>query len=258
MHFVLGSIIVVASFVLALGDGLPEFDGFVSVPAAILLLGVPLGLTIATNPFSTLDESLRGVMASVTRDLVGEQKRTKKRLAALARSVRQGRGQAAHEALQGSRDRIFVALAERVIRQASGDDIRRDGTTMAADELAKYQAAERVFGNLGDYAPGVGMMGTVVGLIQLLANLGDLSSLGPGMALALITTLYGLVLAHVLYLPLSRMAAAQGIRRAADLNLILTCLTKIAARDPVIEVEQLIGERIGIAKTDSTYATEPS
>lgn len=53
-------------------------------------------------------------------------------------------------------------------------------------------------------APALGMMGTILGLIALLQNMDDFSKIGSGMALALLTTLYGLLLSYSLYYPISR------------------------------------------------------
>ncbi len=55
---------------------------------------------------------------------------------------------------------------------------------------------------LAKYAPAYGMIGTLVGLVVMLKNMDDVSKIGPGMAIALLTTLYGAVLANALCLPL--------------------------------------------------------
>jgi chemotaxis protein MotA len=241
MHVVVGFLIVAASFALTLRFSGQAFNGFFNTPSAILLAGVPIGLVIVTYPFSAIGDALRGIAWSIFRDLAGEQRRTRERLRDLARAVRGGRGQQALETLRGSRDAVLVALGERAVRQVSPEDIAQDGTALARAELERYQGAEKLFGSLGEYAPGAGMIGTVIGLVQLLANMSDLDTLGPAMALALITTLYGLVLAHALYLPLSRLAASQAERRANDLNLVITCMKKIAQKRPIYEVDQLLG-----------------
>lgn len=69
--------------------------------------------------------------------------------------------------------------------------------------LDRKSLAEHIFRSFGDLAPAFGMIGTLVGLIGMLANLDDPSALGPGMALALITTLYGSVLAQLIFIPLA-------------------------------------------------------
>lgn len=55
----------------------------------------------------------------------------------------------------------------------------------------------------GEYAPAWGMIGTLIGLVLMLSNLEDPSSLGPNMAVALLTTLYGTVLANLVFLPMA-------------------------------------------------------
>lgn len=69
--------------------------------------------------------------------------------------------------------------------------------------IERKSIAEKVYRALGDLAPAFGMIGTLVGLIAMLNNLDDPTKLGPGMALALITTLYGSVLAQLIFIPLA-------------------------------------------------------
>ncbi len=69
--------------------------------------------------------------------------------------------------------------------------------------IDRKSIAEKVFRAFGDLAPAFGMIGTLVGLIAMLSNLDDPSALGPGMAMALITTLYGSVLAQLVFIPLA-------------------------------------------------------
>ena len=56
---------------------------------------------------------------------------------------------------------------------------------------------------LGSFAPAFGMIGTLVGLVQMLQNLSDPSKIGGGMATALLTTLYGAMAANMLFIPLA-------------------------------------------------------
>lgn len=70
-------------------------------------------------------------------------------------------------------------------------------------EQARHQRAAQVFRSLGDVAPAMGMVGTLIGLVAMLANLDDPKAVGPGMAVALLTTLYGALIAQVLALPIA-------------------------------------------------------
>lgn len=82
----------------------------------------------------------------------------------------------------------------------------------ALDE--RHQVGISLFKAWGGYAPTFGMIGTVVGLVNMLQNLTDPAQLGIGMALALLTTLYGVLMANLLFLPL-----ASRLERLNDLEL---------------------------------------
>lgn len=68
---------------------------------------------------------------------------------------------------------------------------------------SRHATGRAVFENLGKYAPAFGMIGTLVGLVIMLGNMSDPESLGPAMAVALLTTLYGSLLANLVALPLA-------------------------------------------------------
>ncbi|MFC1726798.1 motility protein A, partial [candidate division KSB1 bacterium] len=68
---------------------------------------------------------------------------------------------------------------------------------------SRHKKGRGIFEQWGYFAPAWGMIGTLIGLINMLANLDNPDALGPGMAVALITTLYGSVLANFLLLPIA-------------------------------------------------------
>ncbi len=67
----------------------------------------------------------------------------------------------------------------------------------------RHSKGRRIMSTMGFLAPAFGMIGTLIGLIQMLSQLDDPSNLGSGMAVALITTLYGALLANLLFIPLA-------------------------------------------------------
>ncbi|WP_026671646.1 flagellar motor protein MotP [Alkalihalobacterium bogoriense] len=77
---------------------------------------------------------------------------------------------------------------------------------MMAEVLAmeeRHRKGRAIVLKMGEYAPAWGMIGTLIGLVIMLQNLNDPSTLGPSMAIALLTTLYGTVLANLVFLPMA-------------------------------------------------------
>lgn len=70
--------------------------------------------------------------------------------------------------------------------------------------LGRHEIAQKVFSSWGDLAPALGMVGTLIGLVQMLANMSDPAAIGPAMAVALLTTLYGALLANLVAIPIAK------------------------------------------------------
>jgi chemotaxis protein MotA len=82
---------------------------------------------------------------------------------------------------------------------------------------------------MGDVAPAMGMIGTLIGLVAMLSNMDDPKSIGPAMAVALLTTLYGAVLANMVALPMSAKLELRSSEEALVKNLVIDALLAIQA-----------------------------
>lgn len=91
----------------------------------------------------------------------------------------------------------------------------------------RYDVAERVFRGIGESAPAIGMLGTLVGLVQMLNTLDDPSSIGPAMAIALLTTLYGAFIAQLIALPLADKLQLKAEDEQRNQMLIATSIRNI-------------------------------
>ncbi|MEX1165053.1 MAG: motility protein A [Nitriliruptor sp.] len=115
----------------------------------------------------------------------------------------------------------------------------------------RHRSMISLFESLGAYAPTFGMMGTVIGLINMLGNLSDPSQLGLGMSLALLTTLYGVLFANLLYLPiasrLKRLNAQELAGRDLALDAMLAIQDGTSPRRLVDRLEAFlpVGQRVG-------------
>lgn len=69
--------------------------------------------------------------------------------------------------------------------------------------VERHYQGRQIFKSAGEVAPAMGMIGTLIGLVQMLSNMSDPSSIGPAMAVAMLTTLYGAMLANLVALPIA-------------------------------------------------------
>jgi len=98
----------------------------------------------------------------------------------------------------------FVANALQMVVDGTDADTVKQAMEFDMQALdARHAEGKQVLDLLGKYAPAYGMIGTLVGLVVMLQNMDDPKKIGPGMAVALLTTLYGAVIANMVCLPLA-------------------------------------------------------
>lgn len=101
---------------------------------------------------------------------------------------------------------------------------------MDAAEL-KYESCAKIFEAAGGYAPTMGIIGTVMGLIRVLGNLTDPSQLGPSIAVAFTATLYGVASANLLFLPIASKIKARAQLRLHEMEMLLVGILAVQNGD---------------------------
>lgn len=93
--------------------------------------------------------------------------------------------------------------------------------------LQRHNDGQDIFKAIGDVGPAMGMIGTLIGLVQMLSNMDDPKQIGPAMAVALLTTLYGAILANMFALPIADKLAVRSAEEHTSKNLIIDALLAI-------------------------------
>ena len=91
----------------------------------------------------------------------------------------------------------------------------------------RHETAIAIFRSLGDVAPAMGMIGTLIGLVAMLSNMDDPKAIGPAMAVALLTTMYGAFVANVMAIPLADTLAIRNQQEKLNNMLILDAVLGI-------------------------------
>ncbi len=188
-----------------MGDG---WQTFFDLPSAILVIGGTAAALLVNFSFAELKNvpgHVKGFFTHQTPNLAGyigqfyELSRVARREGLLALDRRIGD-------LEDDFMRFGLEMAVDGIDEAEINDLMMDRIKA---EAGSRQLSQRFFISAGSYAPAFGMIGTLIGLIQMLQNLTDPSQIGSGMAVALITTFYGAFLANLICLPVASKLKTQ-------------------------------------------------
>jgi len=102
----------------------------------------------------------------------------------------------------------------------------------------RHRLGSEIFTTMGTYAPAVGMLGTIIGLVQMLMQMEDPSQIGAPMAVALLTTFYGTLLAYLLFLPVAGKLKTRSKQEVQVKQMILEGVISIQSGDNHRVVEQ--------------------
>ena len=116
----------------------------------------------------------------------------------------------------------FLAKGMRMVADGFDLPVIRESLERERDlHVERLEDAHKLFKFLGDAAPGMGMVGTIIGLISMFSHMDDPKKIGPGMAVALLTTLYGAVLANVVALPIADKLQLRAAEEGINMTLVI-------------------------------------
>lgn len=216
-----------------------NFGAYIDIPSVMITLGGAIGATIISNPGERLKAvggALRSVFLFREPDLVG----MVQMITSFAEKARR-EGLLSLEADVAEVESDFMRKAIQLVVDGTDPELVRAilDTEIGVFE-DRHSANKTVFDNLAEFGPSFGMIGTLIGLIAMLGNLADVSALGPGMAVALITTMYGSMLANMFAIPTSKKLAARSAQEVKAMELMVEGILAIqAGENPRIVEEKL-------------------
>ncbi|MGB3272124.1 MAG: MotA/TolQ/ExbB proton channel family protein [Xanthobacteraceae bacterium] len=212
---------------------------FVSSHAAVIVFGGSIAATLIRFPLSSMIHGMPLGMRYVftmsrlsARDLVDE-------LARVAEIARK-QGPLGLEKIEVSDP--FLAKGIRFVADGYDMDFIRDNLERDRDNfLMHLDEGGKIYRAIGDCAPAFGMVGTLVGMVQMFANMTDPSKLGPFMATALLATLYGAAIANLFCLPIADKLHGKLLDEETNRTLIIDGITMIRdSKSPALVREMLL------------------
>ena len=118
--------------------------------------------------------------------------------------------------------------------------------------IERHEQGQNIFKAIGDVAPAMGMIGTLIGLVQMMANMDDPKKIGPAMAVALLTTLYGAIIANTIALPIADKLAIRSAEERLNNSLIVEGIMAIQEGLNPRVMEELLKRYLPESKREST------
>lgn len=212
---------------------------FVDVPSLLMVAGGTVGVTLVNFPMGQFKLISKVAMRSLIFSIQTTED-TIESIISYANLARKEGLLALENKLQEVDDRFFAKGVQLVIDGFSADTVRDIMDLEAEWERQRHANGKKMFDQMGSFAPAFGMIGTLVGLVKMLANLSDPSMIGAGMAVALLTTLYGAVLANVIFIPIAGKLDQRAKEEALLRELMIEGIVAIQSG----EKPQLIKEKL--------------
>lgn len=201
-----------------------ELGMFVNVPSLVIVVGGTIFAVMAKFGLSQFLGAIK-VAGKSFKTKLPDPNELIEEVVALADEARKG-GLLSLEGKEVSSD--FLQRGIQLLVDGHDPDVVK--TLLSKD---KVQAVERhsvgsnIFASMTDMAPAMGMIGTLIGLVAMLANMDDPKAIGPAMAVALLTTLYGAVIANAMTGPISDKLKLRAAEEAMIKSLVIDALLAI-------------------------------
>lgn len=212
---------------------------FWDMPSAVMVIGGSIAVTIVSYRPSDLKSLVKVMMRSVLFRLPTPQQEIE-RIITYANLARKEGLLALEAKLQDVDDKFFAKGIQLVIDGFAADTVRDIMDLEHSFQQQRHAQGKKMLDTIGTMAPAFGMIGTLVGLVQMLANMSNPSSIGAGMAVALLTTFYGAVVANVFMTPMANKLDLRAKEEALLRSLMIEGIVAIQSG----EKPQLIKEKL--------------
>lgn len=175
---------------------------FVSVPSLLIVMGGTIGATLVNYPL----KRVISVMSVFKKTLFAQDlspQETIDQFKDYADRARREGILSLEPIISGIEDPYLKKGLQLTVDGLEPQAIQEILESEIANTEARHSDGQDILKSFGEYAPALGMIGTVIGLVQMLQTMSDPSSIGPAMAVALITTFYGACLANLVFIPMA-------------------------------------------------------
>jgi chemotaxis protein MotA len=230
----LGVSLLVIAIMIAPGS---SFAAFIDYPSMMVVVGGALAAALICFPLKSFLNTIR-VAKNVFFNKQANIAELIEQIVSLAETARRD-GLLALEARLEEISNPFIVLGIQMAADGTRPEVIEDIMRTEMDAVAtRHRNGKSVVEQMGRFAPAFGMIGTLMGLIIMLGNMDDPAAIGPGMAVALITTLYGAITANMVFLPFAEKLGFINKHELLAMEIILRGIMGIQSGDNPRVIEQ--------------------
>ncbi len=216
------------------------FHGYLDMPGIVLLGLLPPSIMLLSHRISDFLLGIKMLFQAMFNNTGRKQGVVIEALTRCSARVRaEGVGALVHERRTVSYDLMSDGLS-LIVNDFSLDEIRHNLHAKISARQSQMQMASSLFENMAKVSPGVGMMGTLMGLIGMMSRMSDPAAIGSGMALALVTTLYGLLLGTIIYAPFGEKIALESEKILEIDKLVMEGVLALKAKKSSVHLKDIM------------------
>ena len=234
---------------MSMGGGL---GAFINAPSVMIVCGGTMGATLINYPIS----DVLGVIKVAKNAFFSEKVKTEKITEMLIEMSKVSRREGIlglEKTLKDIKDPFFVKGMTLMIDGIEPAKLSELLDTEVEYIEERHRLGAEIFMTMGNFAPAMGMIGTLIGLVKMLMQMDDPSSIGPSMAVALITTFYGVILANLVFIPISGKLRTRSAQELATKQLIMSGVLSVQSGDNPRMLEQKLHSFVSPKERKSAF-----
>jgi chemotaxis protein MotA len=237
--------------ILAMASG-GGFTWFIDGPSAMIVLGGTLGAVLINYPIS----DVLGVIQVAKNAFQGNKQETGiviNQLVEMSRISRREGLLSLQKMLKQTQDPFMSKAIQLVVDGVEPAQVSHILETELDYIDERHRLGAEIFTTMGNFAPAMGLIGTLIGLVQMLRQMNDPGSIGPAMAVALVTTFYGVILANLIFLPIAGKLKTKSSQELLLKQLIINGMLAIQSGDNPRVLEQKLHSYIAPSQRRSRF-----
>ncbi len=225
---------------------------FVDIPSVAIVFGGSIGVALINYPLA----DIIGMISIVKKTVLIKEPDTNKLIAQLldfAGKARKGGILSLQDQIDAIDDKFLVKALQMAVDGQEPAELKAILMTDIDNLAARHSYGSEILNTMGAIGPAMGMIGTLIGLVQMLQNMSDPAAIGPAMAVALLTTFYGAVLANILFIPMAGKLKARSSTEVLQKTVIAEGMDSILSGENPRVMEQRLHTYLAPKKRESIF-----